>query len=65
MTPTVWPLVTGPAAMASGADAFVLKRAIATDLLPAVDAVCHGENMDSTTDEGPPALTETPSMPVR
>ena len=28
------------AAMEAGADAFVLKREIATDLLPAVDAVC-------------------------
>ena len=30
-------------AMAAGADAFVLKRAIATDLMPAVDAVLDGE----------------------
>ena len=29
--------------MEAGADAFVLKRAIATDLLPAVDAVLHGK----------------------
>ena len=29
------------AAMAAGADAFVLKRAIVTDLLPAVEAVRH------------------------
>jgi two-component system secretion response regulator SsrB len=35
------------AAMDAGADAFVLKRAIATDLLPAVDAVRRG-----ATDEG-------------
>jgi DNA-binding NarL/FixJ family response regulator len=55
----------GRAAMAAGADAFVLKRAIATDLLPVVDAVCRGENMNSTTDEGTPTPTETPSMPTR
>ena len=35
------------AAMAAGADAFVLKRAIATDLLPVVDALAgaKGANM--------------------
>jgi DNA-binding NarL/FixJ family response regulator len=35
------------AAIAAGADAFVLKRAIATDLLPAVDALAgaKGANM--------------------
>ena len=35
------------AAMAAGADAFVLKRAIATDLLPVVDALdgARGANM--------------------
>ena len=31
-------------AMDAGADAFVLKRAIATDLLPAIDAVMAGQN---------------------
>ena len=31
------------AALAAGADAFVLKRAIATDLLPAIDAVQSGQ----------------------
>lgn len=30
-------------ALAAGADGFVLKRALATDLLPAVDAVLAGE----------------------
>jgi len=55
----------GRAAMVAGADGFVLKRAIATDLLPAVDAVCRGGNVDSTTDEGTPTPTETPSIPVR
>jgi two-component system secretion response regulator SsrB len=30
------------AARAAGADAFVLKRALATDLLPAVEQVCTG-----------------------
>jgi DNA-binding NarL/FixJ family response regulator len=34
------------AAMDAGADAFVLKRAIATDLLNAVDAVRGGENAE-------------------
>jgi DNA-binding NarL/FixJ family response regulator len=55
----------GSAAMAAGADAFVLKRAIATDLLPAVDAVCPCHSAETTTDEGSPTLTETPSPPVR
>ena len=32
------------AAMAAGADAFVLKRAIATDLLPAAEAVLAGRS---------------------
>ncbi len=32
------------AAMAAGADAFVLKRAIATDLLPAAEAVLTGRS---------------------
>ena len=31
------------AALQAGADGFVLKRAIATDLLPAVDAVVSGQ----------------------
>jgi len=31
------------AALAAGADGFVLKRALATDLLPAVDAVLGGQ----------------------
>jgi DNA-binding NarL/FixJ family response regulator len=55
----------GSAAMAAGADAFVLKRAIATDLLPAVDAVRRGQSAETTTDEETPTLTETPSPPVR
>jgi len=38
------------AAMAAGADAFVLKRAIATDLLSAVDAVRHGPGVESRGD---------------
>ncbi|MEJ2581872.1 MAG: response regulator transcription factor, partial [Acidobacteriota bacterium] len=38
----------GSAAMAAGADAFVLKRAIATDLLPAVDAVCRIQSAETT-----------------
>jgi two-component system secretion response regulator SsrB len=40
------------AAIAAGADAFVLKRAIATDLLPAVDAVRRGQSVEISTDEG-------------
>ena len=31
------------AAFAAGANGFVLKRALATDLLPAVDSVMHGQ----------------------
>ena len=34
------------AAMEAGADAFVLKRAISTDLLLAVDAVRRGPNVE-------------------
>ena len=40
------------AAMEAGADAFVLKRSIATDLLPAVDTVRGGQSVDTATDEG-------------
>jgi two-component system secretion response regulator SsrB len=36
------------AAMQAGADAFVLKRAIATDLLSAVDAVRHGPSVEAS-----------------
>jgi len=39
------------AAMEAGADAFVLKRAIATDLLPAVDRVRGGRDVGASTDE--------------
>jgi len=52
------------AAIEAGADAFVLKRAIATDLLPAVDAVRRAQGTEPTSDEGRPTLTETPSPPV-
>jgi len=55
----------GRAVMAAGADAFVLKRAIATDLLPAVDAVRRGQGTEKTSDEGRPTLAETPSPPSR
>jgi DNA-binding NarL/FixJ family response regulator len=55
----------GSAAMAAGADGFVLKRAIATDLLPAVDAVCRIQSAETTTDEWTPTLTETPSPTAR
>lgn len=34
------------AALEAGADAFVLKRAIATDLLPAVERVCSGRALE-------------------
>jgi two-component system secretion response regulator SsrB len=39
------------AAMEAGADAFVLKRAIATDLLPAVARVRGDRGVDASTDE--------------
>jgi len=39
------------AAMEAGADAFVLKRAIATDLLSAVDAVRGGRSADVSTED--------------
>ena len=38
------------AAMEAGADAFVLKRAIATDLLRAVDAVRRGPGVEASID---------------
>jgi len=53
------------AAIEAGADAFVLKRAIATDLLPAVDAVRCGQSEETTTDEGRRTLTRSPSPPIR
>jgi len=40
------------AAIEAGADAFVLKRSIATDLLPAVDSVRRRQMVENTTDEG-------------
>ena len=43
------------AAMASGADGFVLKSAIATDLLPAVDAVMAGQRTGLTDDSTDPS----------
>ena len=42
------------AAMEAGADAYVLKRAISTDLMPAVDAVRINKCTEATTDEGGP-----------
>ena len=39
------------AAMEAGADAFVVKRAIATDLLPAVELVRGGRSGGASTDE--------------
>ena len=38
------------AVLEAGADAFVLKRAIATDLLPAVDSVSSGRGVEIATD---------------
>ena len=40
------------AVMEAGADAFVVKRAIATDLLPAVALVRASPNVGASTDEG-------------
>ena len=40
------------AAMKAGADAFVLKRAIATDLLPAVDRLAQGARHVEPTGKG-------------
>ena len=53
------------AAIEAGADAFVLKRAIATDLLPAVDSVRGGQGEETKPDEGRPTLARAPSPPVR
>jgi two-component system secretion response regulator SsrB len=52
------------AAIEAGADAFVLKRALATDLLPAVDAVRRAQGTETTSDEERTSLTETLSPPV-
>jgi DNA-binding NarL/FixJ family response regulator len=43
------------AVMSAGADAFVLKRAIATDLLPAVDALRRGASPRAGPDDAGPA----------
>jgi len=40
------------AAIEAGADAFVLKRTIITDLLPAIDAVRRGGSVNAVADEG-------------
>jgi two-component system secretion response regulator SsrB len=40
------------AAMAAGADAFVLKRAIVTDLLPAIEAVRSGSSIAARIESG-------------
>jgi len=53
------------AAITAGADAFVLKRAIGTDLLEVVDALRPGRGQDALNDEGGPTLNRTPSSPVR
>ena len=44
------------AAMEAGAGAFVLKRAIATDLLATVDALRRGRSQGAFTDEGSPTV---------
>ena len=49
----------GQSALDAGADAFVLQRTIATDLLPAVDAVRAGQRFVS-----PSVLSRTTSQPV-
>ena len=49
------------AAMEAGADAFVLKRAIVTDLLAAVDLVCGGRSLDASTEES--AQTDSTTRP--
>ena len=43
------------AVLGAGADAFVLKRAIVTDLLPAVDLVRKGKDPGGAANEGGPA----------
>jgi len=50
------PAVCG-AALEAGADAFVLKRSIATDLLPAIDAVQAGQGYVSPGAAGSPPTT--------
>jgi DNA-binding NarL/FixJ family response regulator len=45
------------AALEAGADAFVLKRALVTDLLPAVDLVRGGPEIPATMNVTPPART--------
>ena len=47
------------AAIEAGADAYVLKRAIATDLLAAVEFVRGGQGTGPPAAEGPPNDTET------
>lgn len=42
------------AAMDAGADAFVLKRAIATDLLPAIDALKGDQHVNASADHRRP-----------
>ena len=49
------------AAMEAGADAYVLKRAIVTDLLAAVDLVCGGRSLDASTEES--AQTDSTTRP--
>lgn len=43
------------AVLEAGADAFVLKRAIATDLLPAVERVCAGQRESRSAAPSSPA----------
>ena len=62
-------------ALAAGAHAVVLKRCLATDLMPAVDAVlagnvtCHRESRDGPTDQAPQrqrrAVVATVRLPGR
>ena len=46
------------AALAAGADAVVLKRCLATDLMPAVDAVLAGQTLSLTRDVTPGMISE-------
>jgi two-component system secretion response regulator SsrB len=49
------------AAMEAGADAFVLKRSIATDLLSAVDLVRSSRSVEPSTDEDSPIELKKPN----
>ena len=52
------------AALRAGADGFVLKRAIATDLLPAVEAARRRPTCTTPDDRRPPAAEDAASPPI-